>query len=135
AERFPAAGLDAPTLALRAARPLPADLDRLLSRWLLEQALPDVLAPSRRFVLTWTPSFDLLEAGGDDRQFVVEMTDDRRARLRFGDGDLGEEPEPVSRFRAFYRVGNGAAGNVGAEAICHAVFRHGSIGGLAPRNP
>ena len=135
AERFAAAGLDAPTLALRAARPLPADLDRLLARWLLEQALPDVLAPSRRFVETWAPRFDLLEAGGDDRQFVVEMTDDRRARLRFGDGDLGEEPEPVSRFRAVYRVGNGTTGNVGAEAIRHAVFRQGAIGGLTPRNP
>jgi len=67
----------------------------------------------------------------------VEMTDDRRARLRFGDGDLGEEPEAVSRFRAFYRAGNGAAGNVGAEAIRHVALRRGTSSGLAlrPRNP
>jgi predicted phage baseplate assembly protein len=136
-DRFPNDLLDDPTLALLAQRPLPGDLERLFNRWLLEQALPDVLAPSRRYVADWHPLPDLLEASGDETVFVVEMTDDRRALLRFGDGDLGELPEAVSRFRAFYRVGSGTRGNVGAEAICHFALRSGTISGitLRPRNP
>jgi predicted phage baseplate assembly protein len=39
--------------------------------------------------------------------------------LRFGDGILGAEP--VSGLRARYRTGNGAAGNVGTDAIAHVV--------------
>jgi predicted phage baseplate assembly protein len=68
---------------------------------------------------------------------VVEITDDRRALLRFGNGDVSRIPEPVSRFRAFYRVGNGTRGNVGAEAISHFVLRSGTAPGLSlrPRNP
>lgn len=135
--RFPPGQLDEPTLTLLSQRPLPGDLERLFNRWLLEQALPDVLAPSRRYLTAWRPALDLLEARGDEPVFVVEMTDDRRALLRFGDGDLGEVPEAASRFRAFYRVGNGAAGNVGAEAICHFVLRRGANPGLGvrARNP
>jgi predicted phage baseplate assembly protein len=135
-DRFPRDLLDDATLALQAERPLPADLERLFNRWLLEQALPDVLAPARRYVAAWTARPDLLEATGDEPVFVVEMTDDRRALLRFGDDDLGEMPEAVSRFRAFYRVGSGTRGNVGAEAICHFGLRIGvAQDNLRPRNP
>jgi len=135
--RFPTAQLDEPTQALSGVRPLPVDLERMFNRWLLEQALPDVLAPTMRLVADWLPYFDLLESSGDDRAFVVEMTDDRRADLRFGDGDLGRRPEAVTRFRAFYRVGNGPRGNVGAEAIHLFALRSGSDPGLTlkPRNP
>jgi predicted phage baseplate assembly protein len=57
--------------------------------------------------------------------------------VRFGDGDLGRAPDPVSRFRARYRTGNGPRGNVGAGAIALAVRRGGVIEGLRliPRNP
>jgi predicted phage baseplate assembly protein len=106
-------------------------------RWLLEQALEGALAPSRHDVDTWLPRFDLLASTGDNRHFVVEMTDDRRATLRFGDDDLGRRPEAVSRFRARYRIGNGAVGNVGAEAISYVVHAGGLLEGLTlrPRNP
>ena len=86
---------------------------------------------------TWEPRRDLLGSGPEDRHFVVEMDNDRRAHVRFGDGELGCMPDAGESFQAVYRVGNGPAGNVGAEAISHIVFRnrlpHGAE--IRPRNP
>lgn len=137
ADRFPEATLDEATRQLLADRSLSPELQRLLRRWLLEQALPEALASTPHYVREWVPQPDLLASSGDDRHFVVEMTDDRRAVLRFGDDELGQQPESASRFRATYRVGNGPRGNVGAEAIAFFVQREGVIGGpaLTPRNP
>ncbi|MGD8794974.1 MAG: putative baseplate assembly protein, partial [Anaerolineae bacterium] len=84
----------------------------------------------------WWPVRDLLASGPRDRHFVAEVDDEGRARLRFGDGELGQQPAAHTRFRTTYRVGIGPAGNVGAEAISHAVARNGLTGaGLKPRNP
>ncbi len=58
-------------------------------------------------------------AGATD--FVVEVENSGRARLRFGDDDHGKRPDPGTAFVADYRYGNGAAGNVGQEAIAHVV--------------
>jgi hypothetical protein len=80
----------------------------------------------------WTPRRTLLNSGADARDFVVEIEDDGEARLRFGDGRLGRRPESGTVFRAAWRVGNGAAGNVGAESIVH-IVTHEDIG--AVRNP
>ena len=57
--------------------------------------------------------------------FVVEMEDDGIAYLRFGDDVLGKRPTPGATLKASYRVGNGRAGNVGAEAIYHVVLQEG----------
>lgn len=86
---------------------------------------------------TWQPQRDLLGSGVDDRHFVVEMEEDRRASLRFGDGELGRMPGPGAAFRAEYRIGNGVAGNLGAETLTHIVFRANLPHGLEinPRNP
>jgi hypothetical protein len=85
----------------------------------------------------WTPKRDLLESGATDTDFVVEIDNDGIAHLRFGDGSLGLMPRAGMRFRAKYRVGNGAAGNVGAESISCIVFRKltEGVGNLVPRNP
>lgn len=72
-------------------------------------------------VEAWTPRRDLLESAGDAADFVVEVDDDGIARLRFGDDANGKRPDSGTRFVASYRVGNGVAGNVGAEAIAHVV--------------
>lgn len=72
-------------------------------------------------VEVWTPRRDLLESAADAPHFVVEVEDDGRARLRFGDDDKGKRPDPDTSFKAAYRVGNGVSGNVGAEAIAHIV--------------
>ena len=85
----------------------------------------------------WEPRRDLLSSLAGDRHFVVEMDDNRFGHLRFGDGDLGQVPEPGTTFQASYRVGNGPAGNVGADAISHIVFRKTALSGIEirPRNP
>lgn len=84
----------------------------------------------------WTARRDLLGSTGDDRHFVAEVDDTGRASLRFGDGELGRQPDAGATFKATYRVGNGAAGNVGAEAISHIVFRDKQRGAtLRARNP
>ncbi len=69
----------------------------------------------------WTPRRDLLESAGDATDFVVEVEDDGTARLRFGDDANGKRPDSGTHFVASYRTGNGAVGNVGAEAIHHIV--------------
>jgi hypothetical protein len=106
------------------------------------QALPQVRLtatppePGRRPV-DWLPASDLLSSGATDRAFVVEIDDDRHAHVRFGDGELGAGPEPGASFSASYRTGNGSAGNVGAAAIAHVVFRKEPVSGagLRVRNP
>src|SRR5262249_26326556 len=63
--------------------------------------------------------------------------DNGDAHLRFGDGDLGKMPDAGTVFDAYYRVGNGPVGNVGAGTITCIVFREttGNAGNLIPRNP
>lgn len=88
-------------------------------------------------ISTWVPKADLLDSNGGDRHFVVEMDNEGRARLRFGDGNLGRAPSANTKLTANYRVGNGLRGNVGAEAIGSLVFRKQSVSGLnlRVRNP
>jgi len=71
---------------------------------------------------TWVPRRDLLGSGPADRHFVGEADDDGVMHLRFGDGRYGAAPMAGSALIAAYRVGNGAIGNVPAEAITHVAF-------------
>jgi hypothetical protein len=66
---------------------------------------------------TWYPRRDLLGSDRFAAEFVLEAESDGTATLRFGDGVLGKAPSAGSSFTARYRVGNGAAGNVGRESI------------------
>lgn len=87
-------------------------------------------------VTSWTARRDLLSRGAMDTHFVVEMDDEERAHLRFGNGDLGRMPDAAMTFQATYRIGNGPSGNVGAESIRCIVFREALSGvELQPRNP
>ena len=81
--------------------------------------------------VSWTPLRDLLETGPFDHNFVVETEDDGSATLRFGDGILGALP--TAGFSATYRIGNGGAGHVGAEAMAHVVTSLAGIQNV--RNP
>jgi len=65
----------------------------------------------------WTPQRDLLGSERFAREFVVETENDGSAWLRFGDGQFGAAPIAGQRLLARYRLGGGARGNVGAEAI------------------
>ena len=84
----------------------------------------------------WMAHGDLLASGAEDDHYVVEMDGRRRAHLRFGDGELGRQPEPGHAFRAHYRVGNGPVGNAGADTLVLAVS-HDLFSGvtLRARNP
>ncbi len=87
--------------------------------------------------LHWTPQPDLLASYPNNLHFVVEMDNERRAHLRFGDDELGRMPEVGMQFQAIYRIGNGVAGNVGAQTLSHVVFRQTRVSGwtLQPHNP
>jgi hypothetical protein len=112
-----------------------------LDAWNGTDALPGPLNAALRDELTrmieaWLPQRDLIGSRAEDRHFVVEMDNDGSAVLRFGDGDLGMMPEAGAEFRVAYRVGNGTAGNVGAEAIAHVVVPELLSGAsIVPRNP
>ena len=81
----------------------------------------------------WEARRDLLQSFAGDPHFVVETERDGTARLRFGDDRNGLRPASGTRFSADYRVGNGTAGNVGAEAVRHLVTDQGGVAGV--RNP
>jgi Baseplate J-like protein len=65
----------------------------------------------------WKPARDLLESSASDPVFVVEVEADGAASLRFGDNVNGRSPETGTAFTTSYRIGNGTAGNVGAESL------------------
>ena len=85
----------------------------------------------------WTARRDLLASSPDDRHFVVENDDDGVAWIRFGNGREGQMPAAGTRFHARYGIGNGPAGNIGAETIRLIVFRQtlDAGGSLRVRNP
>lgn len=86
----------------------------------------------------WTPVPDLLDSTPFDRHFVAEVDDDGVAVLRFGDGEYGREPDGATSLRAVYRIGNGRAGNVGADALAHLALPPGAPASgrvLSVRNP
>ncbi len=70
----------------------------------------------------WSPRRDLLSSGKFDQGFVAEGEEDGRTHLRFGDDENGKAPAVGTAFKATYRAGNGRAGNLGAEALCHVVI-------------
>lgn len=84
----------------------------------------------------WLWRRSLLDAGLFERAFTIEPSQYRDIRpnrmigspwwdydgdvgdsIRFGDGAFGDRPEDGSTFDVTYRVGQGAAGNVGADAV------------------
>jgi hypothetical protein len=99
-------------------------------------ALPQIVLGSEP-AAAWEPRYDLIASSPTDAHFVVEIDNDGTAYLRFGDGQLGLRPPAGALFAAEYRVGNGAAGNVGADSISRLVLRDLSLSGvgLRIRNP
>lgn len=69
----------------------------------------------------WLPKPDLLESDEFSTSFVVDVDDDGQGILRFGDDSYGRSISGASEIVANYRVGNGTAGNVGADALAHIV--------------
>lgn len=140
------------------ASPIPARYRPLLQRSPLTQAAPfDALNPpaSAAQVMTfaagdaipaitltstegasvraWLPKRDLLRSSASAQEFVVEIEDDGRAFIRFGDDKFGLRPPAGTAFTASYRIGNGVAGNIGAESIGHVVSNDSGL--LSASNP
>lgn len=65
----------------------------------------------------WKPQRDLISSAATAREFVAEIENDGRARIRFGDDVFGMQPAEKTEFHARYRLGNGSRGNVGADTI------------------
>jgi hypothetical protein len=102
--------------------------------WDLRDALPALeLIENGENDRPWRPRHDLLASHRFDRHFTVEVDNGGLAHLRFGDGFHAARPKPDSTFVARYRVGNGAAGNVGAEALRRVVLTGGGL--TQVRNP
>jgi len=101
-------------------------------------ALPSITlnGVSGEITTVWNPQPDLLESGASDPVFVVEVEADATATIRFGDNVNGKTPETGTRFSADYRIGNGIAGNVGADSLTQIVADPVSAARIeACRNP
>ncbi|MBJ6762760.1 putative baseplate assembly protein [Myxococcaceae bacterium JPH2] len=81
------------------------------------RVLPALWLQEREGQRVWSPQRTLLNSGRFSREVVAEVEEDGRAQLRFGDNVLGERPSASDTLLATYRIGNGTAGNVGAESI------------------
>jgi len=88
-------------------------------QWEPRHVLPEVHLDETAKGRRWYPRRDLLASDDFQPEFVVEIDPDGRARLRFGDDEYGMRPPAGARFSATWRVGNGPAGNVGADALHH----------------
>lgn len=86
------------------------------------EALPAValVEQSSAKEIPFTLRPDLLHSGPRDRHFTVEINNDGRAVLRFGDGTTGRPP--TGPLRVSCRVGNGPVGNLPADALAHLLY-------------
>ena len=133
----------------------PSGRRRLVAEQEVREALPQVWLNSLPDE-PWAARYDLIESEPNDAHFVVEIDNDGIAHLRFGDGEMGFQPsagmsfgaidrtgkdaadtETTARLGAAYRIGNGVAGNVGAEAISRLVLKNTTLSGVSiiVRNP
>jgi predicted phage baseplate assembly protein len=74
----------------------------------------------RVWVLTeeWSEVSDFLNSTGGDRHFVVELGENDRATVQFGNGASGRiPPTGANNIRCEYRIGGDVDGNVGANQI------------------
>jgi hypothetical protein len=106
--------------------------------WRMDEVFPQVVLDSALDTrhARWHAQRDLLNSAADALDFVAEIDDDGGALLRFGDDEHGERPDSGTAFAATYRIGNGAAGNVGADSIVHIVGQPADLAHvLSLRNP
>ena len=128
-----------PRLALKPiTQAVPFDADAPASAALAgdaRQAMPVLKLESRQGeeVTVWSVRRDLLSSAPDAAEIVAEAETDGAVRVRFGDDQHARRPAPGTAFVAHYRVGNGGAGNVGADSITHIVTADPGVRGV--RNP
>jgi hypothetical protein len=110
--------------------PVPAPAVTATS-WDMDRVLPAISLFEPSTLRAWAPRRDLIASDEFQREFVVEVGDDQKAVLRFGDDVSGARPAPGVTRLARYRVGNGTAGNVAAGALAH-VAAMDATGTLVP---
>nr|WP_254437991.1 putative baseplate assembly protein [Ruegeria arenilitoris] len=69
----------------------------------------------------WQLRPDLISSPPEARHAVLEVHSDGSSALRFGDDGNGRRPNSGVPFRASYRIGNGPVGNIGHDALAHAL--------------
>ena len=67
----------------------------------------------------WEEQSDLIESDGSRQDFIVETDELGASRVRFGDGINGAALPENAIVTCEYRVGQGEAGNVGADKLIH----------------
>src|SRR5206468_3828917 len=73
---------------------LSPDSQKALDQWDGYGTSPVILKKELQgFLEAWSPVSDLLDSHSEDRAFVVEIDNEGRAHLRFGDGELGQQPD------------------------------------------
>jgi hypothetical protein len=69
------------------------------------------------FAQPWQEVSDLIGSEADDEHFLVETDELGGSSIRFGDGRHGRALPDDATVKCRYRVGQGSAGNVGADSI------------------
>jgi hypothetical protein len=91
--------------------------------------------------IRWTQQESLLLSGSNDQHFVVEIDDDGRGWIRFGDDDRGSRPAEADgtgsgiEFDVDYCIGDPVAGNVGADTLGHVEVASGPSAVISVTNP
>ena len=90
-------------------------------QWALRDVQPAITLTGTKEseTTTWTARRDLLNSDAAADEYVVEIENDGGGAIRFGDDVHGRRPESGTDFTARYRVGNGRAGNIGADSLVH----------------
>jgi len=100
--------------------------------WNLQQTMPAIVLHSDLAgdPDTWYPRKDLIYSDEIDNHFIADMAADGKVTLRFGNDQQGKRPNQGTTFSADYRIGNGIAGNVGADSLLHIVTNQSNIIGV-----
>ena len=123
-----------------------ANSARAALQWDLREVQPSITLTGTKGTVTttWAARRDLLNSSAEGDEYVVEVDNEGSGIIRFGDDVHGRRPESGTAFAARYRVGNGRAGNIGADSLVHiahtlpeiALVRNPlpAVGGLEPES-
>lgn len=76
-----------------------------------------VISQTGADITEWTLRETLAFSREEQKDFIVEIDEEDRATIVFGDGGFGAKPTKGALIKASYRVGGGSAGNVPADSI------------------
>jgi hypothetical protein len=77
----------------------------------------DLISQIGPSIESWTLRESLAFSRLDQKDYEIEIDENDRVIIIFGDGKFGKKPDAGSVIKVTYRVGGGAAGNVAANTI------------------